>query len=173
MNHLEKFRNIHTFIFDVDGVLTDCTILVTEDGNLLRTMNMRDGYAIKRAVNAGYRICIITGGTSEGVRLRLEGLGASDIYMGRQEKLETYEEIIDEYDLDEEGILYMGDDLPDYPVMRRVGLPTCPADAAPEILSIAKYVSIYGGGKGCVREVIEKVMRLQGQWDTGSQLPMP
>ena len=173
MNHLEKFRNIHTFIFDVDGVLTDCTILVTEDGNLLRTMNMRDGFAIKRAAQAGYRICIITGGTSEGVRLRLEGLGASDIYTGRQEKLETYIELVDKYELDEEGILYMGDDLPDYPVMRRVGLPACPADAAPEILSIAKYIAAARGGRGCVREVIEKVMRLQGQWETDTHLLKP
>lgn len=164
MNHLEKFRDIRTFIFDVDGVLTNNEVLVTEDGQLLRTMNIRDGYAIKHAVSEGYRICIITGGRSEGVRKRLEGLGVQDIYVNKSEKLEAYEEYVHMYDLDEGEILYMGDDLPDYPVMRRVGLPTCPSDATHELFEIAQYVSPIAGGHGCVRDVIQKVLLLHGKW---------
>jgi len=164
MNQCEKFRDVQTFIFDVDGVLTNNEVLVTEEGQLLRTMNVRDGYAIKHAVEAGYRVCIITGGRSEGVRKRLEVLGVQDIYVNRQEKLEAYEEYIHAYDLDEGEILYMGDDLPDYPVMRRVGLPVCPNDAAHELLEIAQYVSPFAGGSGCARDVIQKVMLLHGTW---------
>ncbi len=164
MNHLEKFADIHTFLFDVDGVLTNNEVLILEDGALLRKMNIRDGYAIKQALRSGFRIGIITGGRSEGVRKRLEGLGVTDIYTGRQEKLEAYEELVHRYDLDEGGILYMGDDLPDYPVMRRVGLPAAPQNAAREILDIAQYISPQPGGEGCVRDVIEKVLRLQDKW---------
>ena len=164
MNHLERFHAIHTFLFDVDGVLTDGSVLVTEEGDLLRRMSIRDGYAIKRAVQQGLRICAITGGSSEGVRSRLLRLGVSDVFLGRQEKLEAYEALLQRYELDEAGILYMGDDLPDYPVMRKVGLPACPADAAPEVLQIAQYVSPYRGGQGCVRDVIEKVLRLHRKW---------
>lgn len=164
MNQLEKFRDIRTFIFDVDGVLTNNEVLVTEDGQLLRTMNVRDGYAIKHAIESGYRICIITGGRSEGVRKRLEMLGVQDIYVNRQEKLNAYEEYIQAYKLDEGEILYMGDDLPDYPVMRRVGLPVCPNDATHELLEIAQYVSPLAGGMGCARDVIQKVMLLHGTW---------
>ena len=164
MNHLESFRQVHTFIFDVDGVLTNNKVLVMENGQLLRQMNIRDGYAIKRAVDAGYKVCIITGGRSEGVRRRLEALGVKDVYLGAQEKLESYEEFVAAYSLDEGKILYMGDDLPDYPVMRRVGFPTCPRDAAPEIFDLALYISPMNGGEGCVRDVIEKVLRLNGSW---------
>jgi 3-deoxy-D-manno-octulosonate 8-phosphate phosphatase (KDO 8-P phosphatase) len=164
MNQLEKFKEIRTFIFDVDGVLTNNEVLVTEDGQLLRTMNVRDGYAIKHAIESGYRVCIITGGRSEGVRKRLEMLGVEDIYVNRQEKLEAYEEYIQAYELDEGEILYMGDDLPDYPVMRRVGFPVCPNDAAYELLEIAQYVSPFAGGMGCARDVIQKVMLLHGTW---------
>ncbi|MCB0553267.1 MAG: HAD-IIIA family hydrolase [Phaeodactylibacter sp.] len=164
MNQLEQFRDIRAFIFDVDGVLTNNKVLVMENGQLLRQMNIRDGYAIKRAVDAGYKVCIITGGRSEGVRRRLEALGVKDVYLGAQEKLESYEEFVAAYSLDEGKILYMGDDLPDYPVMRRVGFPTCPRDAAPEIFDLALYISPMNGGEGCVRDVIEKVLRLNGSW---------
>lgn len=164
MNQLEQFRDIRAFIFDVDGVLTNNKVLVMENGQLLRQMNIRDGYAIKRAVDAGYKVCIITGGRSEGVRRRLEALGVKDVYLGAQEKLESYEEFVAAYGLDEGKILYMGDDLPDYPVMRRVGFPTCPRDAAPEIFDLALYISPMNGGEGCVRDVIEKVLRLNGSW---------
>ncbi|MEL6658587.1 MAG: 3-deoxy-D-manno-octulosonate 8-phosphate phosphatase [Bacteroidota bacterium] len=165
MNNLEIFSQIHTFIFDVDGVLTNSQVLVMQDGQLLRQMSIRDGYAIKRAVEEGYRVVIISGGKSEGVRIRLQNLGVPDVYLGIQDKLDTYEEVVDMYDLEEGGILYMGDDLPDYPVMRRVGLPTCPANAAHEIKAISQYISSFEGGAGCARDVIEKVLRLRGDWE--------
>ncbi len=164
MNYLESFRDIHTFMFDVDGVLTDSSVLVLEDGKLLRKMSIRDGYALKLAVQRGYRVAIITGGKSEGVRIRLENLGITDIYTGISNKLEVFEEYIHAYDLDPQGILYMGDDLPDYPVMRKVGLPACPKNAAPELFQLAAYVSPFGGGEGCARDVIEKVLRLHDKW---------
>ena len=164
MNLLEKFKNIDTFIFDVDGVLTDNSLLVTEQGELLRTMHIRDGYAIKQAVEKGFRICIITGGKSEGVVMRLKALGVQDVYKGINDKLNTFKSYISENNIDPENILYMGDDLPDYEVMRRVGLPTCPADSVPEIIQISQYVSPMNGGKGCARDVIEKVMKLQQKW---------
>ncbi len=164
MNYLEQFRDIETFIFDVDGVLTDGQVLVMEDGSLLRRMSLRDGYAIKRAVKEGYNVCIITGSKSEGVKLRLQGLGVEHIYTGIEDKLKVFEKYVDDNKLDEGTVLYMGDDLPDYAVMRRVGLPACPRDAAHEMIEISKYVSPFDGGKGCVRDVIEKVLKLNGHW---------
>lgn len=164
MNYLEKFRDIHTFIFDVDGVLTNSELIILENGRLLRKMNTRDGFAIKRAIEEGYKVCIITGGTSSGVIARLEGLGVVDIYSGADDKLEILDEFVDDYELDLGGVLYMGDDIPDYEVMRRVGLPACPADAAIEIVQISQYQSPIKGGKGCVRDVIEKVLKLHGKW---------
>lgn len=167
MNHLESFSPIRTFIFDVDGVLTDASVLVMEDGKLLRKMSIRDGFAIKQAVNRGYNVCVITGGKSEGVKTRLQNLGVRDIYIGQTNKLEAFEDYIQTYDLDPLTILYMGDDLPDYPVMRKVGLPTCPKNAAPELFQIAAYVSPFPGGGGCARDVIEKVLRLNDDWTDG------
>ncbi len=164
MNLLEPFKDIHTFIFDVDGVLTDGNLLITEDGELLRTMNVRDGYAMKRALDLGFRICIITGGNSVGVNKRLRALGIKEVHSGISDKIATYNQIVNNLGLDEGGILYLGDDIPDYEVMRRVGLPVCPNDAAPEIIDIANYISPYRGGQGCVRDVIEKVLRLQNKW---------
>lgn len=166
MNQLEHFRNISTFIFDVDGVLTNSKVLVLEDGKLLRSMNIRDGYALKEAIRHGYRVCIITGGKSEGVKTRLKNLGVQDIYLGQSDKMEAYEEYLYTYDLKSENILYMGDDLPDLPVMKKVAVAACPKDAAPEVVSIANYVSGIMGGEGCARDVIEKVMRVQGKWHT-------
>jgi len=166
MNHLEKFRNVSTFIFDVDGVLTDSSVLVMEDGQLLRQMNIRDGYAIRRAIEAGYHFCVITGGRSEGVKTRLTNLGVRYVYSGISDKKEAYDRFLEGMDIDPETILYMGDDLPDHPVMRRVGVPVCPKNAATEIIAIAAYVSHLEGGAGCARDVIEKVMRLQGTWES-------
>ena len=164
MNQLEQFKEVETFIFDVDGVLTDSKVLVTEEGHLLRSMSIKDGFALKTAVRQGYNVAIITGGKSEGVRLRLEGLGINDVYTGISDKIEAYENYIEKYDLDERKILYMGDDLPDLPVMRRVWVPTCPTDAQPELFEVATYISPLQGGAGCARDVIEKVLRLNGDW---------
>jgi len=164
MNYLEKFKDINTFILDVDGVLTNSELLILENGALLRTMNVRDGYAIKRAVEKGYRVCIITGGQSKGVKLRLEGLGVTDIYDGVSDKMDIYTKYIKAHGLNPDTILYMGDDIPDYEVMRHVGLPVCPMDAAHEISEFAQYISPRKGGEGCVRDVIEKVLRLHDYW---------
>jgi 3-deoxy-D-manno-octulosonate 8-phosphate phosphatase (KDO 8-P phosphatase) len=164
MNQLEQFKDIDTFLFDVDGVLTNSQLLVLEDGKLLRQMNVRDGYALKQAIKKGYRVAVITGGKSEGVKVRLQNLGIVDVYLGASNKIEAYEELIDIYELNEAKILYMGDDMPDYEVMRRVGLPVCPADADKDIMAISLYISPLKGGQGCVRDVIEKVLKLNGNW---------
>ena len=157
-------NDITTFIFDVDGVLTDGSVFVNTNGEMLRTMNIRDGYAMKTAVDNGYNVCIISGGSNEGVRLRLRNLGITDIHLGTPDKVETFDEYIDIYQIDPEQVLYMGDDIPDYHVMKIVGLPTCPQDACPEIKGISKYISHKNGGKGAVRDVIEQVMKVQGKW---------
>lgn len=158
-------NHITTFIFDVDGVLTDGTVTITTNGELMRTMNTKDGYALKTAVDAGYKVCIISGGTNEGVRLRLRGLGITDIYLGAHNKVEQLEEYLDIYNIKPENVLFMGDDIPDYQVMKMVGLPCCPQDSVPEIKNISKYISHKNGGKGAVRDVIEQVMKVQGKWN--------
>lgn len=163
-NYKEYLNQINTFVFDVDGVLTDGTIQVNTKGELLRTMNMKDGYALKIAQQNGYTVCIISGGTNEGVRSRLRNLGLTNIYLGVQDKVEQLDEFLDIYDLKAENVLYMGDDIPDYYVMKLVGMPCCPQDAATEIKEISKYVSHKKGGKGCVRDVIEQVLKVQGKW---------
>lgn len=165
MNQLEDFAKIKTFIFDVDGVMTNSRIIILENGKLIREMNMKDGLALKMAAQQGYQIAVISGGKSEGVRERLKNLGISDLYFGVEDKLAAFETFLETYKLDTTNILYMGDDLPDFQVMRRVGLPTCPSDAVQEVKTIAQYISPFAGGDGCVRDVIEKVMRLQGKWD--------
>ncbi|NUY79783.1 HAD-IIIA family hydrolase [Flavobacterium sp. MAH-1] len=157
-------NGITTFIFDVDGVLTDSSVHITTSGEMLRIMNIRDGYAMKAAVDSGYHVCVISGGTNEGVRVRLRNLGITDIHLGAHDKVETFKEYIELYNISPEQVLYMGDDIPDYYVMQKVGLPTCPVDAAPEIKSVSKYVSHRNGGRGAVRDVVEQVMRVQGKW---------
>lgn len=157
-------NEITTFILDVDGVLTDGTIHVTETGEMLRSMNIRDGYAMKAAIENGYTVCIISGGSNEGVRVRLRNLGITDIHLGVSDKVETFKEFIDIYNIKPEQVLYMGDDIPDFHVMKLVGLPTCPQNAAPEIKALSKYISHKDGGKGCVRDVIEQVMKVQHKW---------
>ncbi|MDC9722519.1 MAG: HAD-IIIA family hydrolase [Urechidicola sp.] len=163
-SYKEIMPQITTFIFDVDGVLTDGTIQVLENGDMIRNMNIKDGYALKTAVDAGYKVCIISGGSSEGVRIRLKRLGLSDVYLGAHNKIYQFEEIINKYNLKTDEILYMGDDIPDYPVMKLVGLACSPKDAASEIQSISHYISQKKGGKGCVRDVIEQVLKVQGNW---------
>lgn len=163
-SYKEYLHQITTFIFDVDGVLTDGTLKITSDGHMHREMNVKDGYALKTALNEGYNVCIISGGTDEGVRIRLQGLGITDIHLGAHHKTTQLEAYIKTNNLQSENILYMGDDLPDYPVMKMVGLPACPQDAVKEIKEVSKYISHKNGGKGCVRDVIEQVLKVQGKW---------
>ncbi|MFC4739235.1 KdsC family phosphatase [Flavobacterium ponti] len=163
-SYKELMNDITTFILDVDGVLTDGTIHVTQTGEMLRHMHIRDGYAMKAAVENGYTVCIISGGSNEGVRVRLRNLGITDIHLGVPNKVETFNEFIELYNIKPEQVLYMGDDIPDFHVMKLVGLPTCPQNAVPEIKTISKYISHINGGKGCVRDVIEQVMKVQGKW---------
>lgn len=157
-------NDISTFIFDVDGVLTDSSVHVTSTGEMLRIMNIRDGYAIKAAIENGYQVCIISGGTNEGVRIRLQNLGVKEVFLGSHQKVDVLNSLIEKYKIEPKNVLYMGDDLPDYYVMQMVGLPTCPQDAVPEIKSISKYISHINGGRGAVRDVIEQVMKVQGKW---------
>lgn len=164
-NLKEIFKNITTFIFDVDGVLTDGSVVLMPDGEQLRTMNVKDGYALQLAVKKGYNICIITGGNSHAVKDRLEKLGISDIYLKSHDKLDVFETYFYSNHLKHEEILYMGDDLPDYDVMKKVGIATCPADSAEEIKSISDYISPLKGGDGCVRDVVEQVMKIQDKWE--------
>lgn len=163
-SYKEYLNQITTFVFDVDGVLTDGTVHVTPSGEMLREMNIRDGYALKAAVECGYHVVIISGGSNEGVRIRLRNLGITNIHLGVPDKVEVLKEFCDIYGVKMDNILYMGDDLPDYHVMKLVGLPTCPQDASPEIKAISAYVSHKNGGKGAVREVIEQVMKVHGNW---------
>lgn len=163
-SYKEYLNNITTFVFDVDGVLTNGEILITTTGEQLRSMDVKDGYALKNALAHGYTICIITAGNNQGVKERLRGLGVTDIYMGSLHKAERLDEFLDIYNISSENVLYMGDDIPDIPPMEMVGLPTCPQDAVPEVKAIAKYISHKNGGNGCVRDVIEQVMKVQGKW---------
>jgi 3-deoxy-D-manno-octulosonate 8-phosphate phosphatase (KDO 8-P phosphatase) len=163
-SYKEIMNDITTFIFDVDGVLTDGSVFVSNEGEMLRTMNIRDGYAMKAAIESGYNVCIISGGSNEGVRVRLQNLGITDIHLGTPDKVKTLKEYTDIYRINPEQVLYMGDDIPDYHVMKLVGLPTCPQDASPEIKTISRYISHKNGGKGAVRDVIEQVMKVQGKW---------
>lgn len=163
-NYKEYLNKVNTFIFDVDGVLTDGSIQISSQGELLRTMNIKDGYALKTANLAGYHVCIISGGKNEGVRKRLRDLGITNIFLGVEDKVEKLDEFFDIYSINAENVLYMGDDIPDLYPMKLVGMPCCPQDAAPEIKEISRYVSHKKGGKGCVRDVIEQVMKVQGKW---------
>lgn len=164
-SYKEYLEHITTFVFDVDGVLTDGTVLVHTDGELLRSMNIKDGYGLKTAVDQGFNVCIISGGSNEGVRKRLEGLGIGDVYLGTHNKIEQLNAYLSEKNVKHEHVLYMGDDIPDYPVMKLVGLPCSPQDAVPEIKNISKYISHKKGGKGCVRDVIEQVLKVHGKWN--------
>jgi len=161
---LDKLKDITTFIFDVDGVLTDGSVFVTESGDQCRTFNTKDGYALQLAVKCGYNVCIITGGKSTGVRHRLNSLGVTDVFLGAHVKLDIYKEYVAQKSIVPANVLYMGDDIPDIDIMKVIGLPTCPSDSAEEVKAVAQYISPALGGKGCVRDVIEKVLKIQGKW---------
>lgn len=155
---------IKSFIFDVDGVLSPSTITLHPSGEPMRMVNIKDGYAIQLAVKLGYKIAIITGGRTRAVYERYKGLGVKFIYMSISKKLPTYKEFRDQFNLKDEEIMYMGDDIPDYEIMKVVGLPCAPKDAVSEIKECATFISSRNGGEGCAREVIEEVMKAQGKW---------
>ncbi|MFD2581119.1 KdsC family phosphatase [Pedobacter vanadiisoli] len=161
---LQKLKEITTFIFDVDGVLTDGTVQVTDSGQSLRTFNIKDGYAMQLAVKRGYHICIISGGDGIAMGKRFFNLGITDVFLGTGDKVAIFNQYLQDKSLTAGEVLYMGDDIPDLKVMKLVGLPTCPADAVEEIKAISKFISPYKGGKTAVRDIIEKVMKVQGRW---------
>ena len=160
----EQLRKVKAFVFDVDGVLSEQTMLLDTDGYLIRTSSVRDGYAIKRAVNKNYPVGIITSGEMDNVLKRYRKLGVNDIYLGSTNKRTDFIDFLKKYRIEASDVLYMGDDLPDLEVMKMVGFPTCPDDAVVEVKQISKYVSNIKGGNGCVRDVIEQVLRLNKHW---------
>ena len=163
MGYKENLAAITTFVFDVDGVLTDGTVQLI-GGDVVRTLSSRDGYALQHAAKLGYQIFIITGGSSLEVKKRLLELGATEVFLKSSNKLAVYQDLKSSYHLKDAEILYMGDDIPDYPVLQQVGVATCPQDAAVEVKQICHYHSPYNGGKHCVRDVIEQTLRVQGKW---------
>ncbi|HET8886610.1 MAG TPA: HAD hydrolase family protein [Salinimicrobium sp.] len=163
-SYKEYLKEITTFIFDVDGVLTDSTIQIDYSGVILKTTYHKDGFAIKTAVAKGYNVCFFSGGKNPGIKQQLRALGVTDIYFSSEDKTEQLDEFLDLYKIEPGNVLYMGDDLPDSYAMQKVGLPCCPQDAAAEIKEISKYVSHKKGGKGCIRDVIEQVLKVQGKW---------
>ena len=158
---LSKIRAV---VFDLDGVLSSETIVLGIDGTPLRTVNIKDGYAIQLAMKMGLRIAILSGCKIEAVRKRYEGLGMEDIYLGAAVKIKIYDDFIAKYGLKDDEVIFMGDDIPDLEVMRRVGCAVCPKDACPEVKAVSCYVSDKCGGQGCGRDVIEQVLRAQGKW---------
>lgn len=163
-SYKEYLKHITTFVFDVDGVLTDGSIIINTEGEMFRKMSVKDGFALKTAVDQQFNICIISGGTNEGVRKRLQGLGITDIHLGAHHKTSVLKEYFAGKNIKSDSVLYMGDDVPDLVSMQLVGLPCCPQDAVPEIKAICKYISHKKGGEGAVRDVIEQVLKVQGKW---------
>jgi 3-deoxy-D-manno-octulosonate 8-phosphate phosphatase (KDO 8-P phosphatase) len=163
-NYKELLGAVCAFVFDFDGVLSDGTVLVTSDGDALRKTHARDGYAIQYALRKGYRVCIISGGYSESMRLRYCDFAGMDIFLKVSQKRDILQGYMERHHLQSEQIVYMGDDIPDYEAMQLAGVKACPADAALEIQHISDYISHLDGGKGCVRDIIEQVMRLQNRW---------
>jgi len=164
MNVLAEFKKVTTFIFDIDGVLTDGTVLVLRDGLQARQMHVKDGFALQMAMKNGFNVFVISGGISEESKKRLEYLGVKEIYLGISDKTNFVADLLKNKKIKWEEVLYMGDDLPDMRLMNRVGLSSCPADAVSEVKSIVKYISPLNGGWGCVRDVIEKVLKVNGHW---------
>ncbi|MBI5372341.1 MAG: HAD hydrolase family protein [Sphingobacteriales bacterium] len=165
MNILSQFKSIKAFVFDVDGVLTDSTILVLDNGLQARRMNIKDGFALQMAVKNGYRVKVISGGNSPQVADRLFKLGITDVQMPVLDKASLLSAWMKEQQLKKEEVLYMGDDLPDIPALQAAGLPCCPADAVAEVKEVSLYISPFGGGLACVRDVIEKVLKINGHWE--------
>jgi len=163
-NYKALLTNVKTFMFDYDGVMTNGNLLLQMDGQPLRFANVKDGFVLQLAVKLGYRIVVISGGFSKSVETRFEALGIKDVFLGIRDKLTVFDEYIKNNQIDSATIVYMGDDIPDYKVMKKVGVPVCPADAAEEIKDISVYISDKKGGEGCVRDIIEQVLKVQGKW---------
>ncbi|MGA3014216.1 MAG: HAD hydrolase-like protein [Bacteroidales bacterium] len=157
-------KNINTFIFDYDGVLSDGSIITLDDGEAYRTTNVKDGYALQLAVKKGYRVAVISGAKADSMLNRLKALQIKDIFLGIENKSDVFENYLKKNDLKTDQVLFMGDDIPDYEIMLKAGISTCPADAAEEIRKVSNYISAFPGGKGCVRDVIEQVLKIQGKW---------
>lgn len=163
-NYKELLKDIKVLIFDYDGVLTDGTVLTLQNCEQVRPGNVKDGYALQFAVRKGFRIVILSGGYSESMLARCKTLGITELYFDKRNKLEVYKNYIKENNIMPEQVMFMGDDIPDLQVMKEVGLATCPADAVEEIKNVSDYISPYCGGKGCVRDIIEQIMKVQGKW---------
>lgn len=155
---------IKAFVFDVDGVLSPSTVPVYSNGEPCRMMNVKDGYAIQLAMKLGYKVAIITGAKSDLIKVRYNALGVKDVFIGVENKITVYNQWVAENNLAQESVAYMGDDIPDYKVMQTAGFACCPTDAAIDIQRIARYISPYKGGEGCVRDVMEQTLRAQGAW---------
>ena len=164
MSFLRHFKAVTTFVFDVDGVLTDGSILIFDDGQQIRRMNIKDGYALQLAIERGYRVVIVSGADCPAVAIRLEKLGINKVFMGVKNKKALVERYLQDEHIPWDQVLFMGDDIPDYELMQYAGMPCAPADAVSEIRQAAKYISSFAGGAGCVRDVIEKVLKVRGQW---------
>ena len=163
-NFKEDLTKIKAFVFDIDGVISATTQVLTAEGETVRTSNLKDGFALMYAIRMGYPVCVITGGKTIEVIKRCEKIGIKDLYAGSLKKLPCLIDFMAKYNLTSEQVMYMGDDLPDYPVMMAVGVPVCPKDAAHEIKAISHYISDKDGGHGCVRDVVEQALRAQGRW---------
>ena len=164
MSYKKRLSDITTFIFDVDGVLTDGSVILDSSGEMVRTMHTKDGYALQHAIKKGFNVIIITGGNSTMVKKRLEALGIEKVFLSTHEKLPVMEQYLKDNNILAKHVLYMGDDIPDLPCLKIAGISTCPNDAAVEIREISDYISHIDGGKGCVRDVLEQTMRVQNKW---------
>ena len=163
----ERLRKVKAFAFDVDGVLSNPKVYLLPGGEMMRSMNTKDGYALQHAARRGYPVAIITGATTESVGERFRRLGITDIHLGASYKMDRFSEFVRKYGIEMKDVLYMGDDLPDLEVMQAAGVPCCPSDAVDEIKALSLYVSPLPGGEGCARDVIEQVLRLHGHWMDG------
>ena len=168
---LFQFKSITTFIFDMDGVLTDGSLTLLPSGEMVRKMNVKDGYALQLAVKKGYHIAVISGGNSAEAMDRLKRLGIDDVWMKVTDKIGVANQYLQNKNINWSNVLYMGDDLPDLDVMKQAALPCCPADAVQEIKDISTYISHLSGGVGCVRDVVEKIMKLRGDWNSDTHIP--
>ncbi|MBE0640149.1 MAG: HAD hydrolase-like protein [Bacteroidales bacterium] len=163
-NYKELLKHITTLIFDYDGVFTDGKVILTETGEQLRTANVKDGYALQLAVKKGFRLAVISGGTSEAIRHRMNGLRIMDVFIKVEHKIQVYHDYLKKHQLKPEEVLFMGDDIPDLQIMREAGVVICPADAAEEVKALSHYISHLKGGEGCVRDIVEQVLKVQGKW---------